>query len=139
MQIDNHASLLADADSTRQRNGRAIGSTEYADDPPLNEYREASRHLLTAMNRCMDWLRSPANSHVAWWQVQFALGTIHCEGKTMTQAALDCGVKRATISKGATELCRICGIDPSFYMKREDAQQSYRNMRRQQLFIESND
>lgn len=96
-------------------------------------YREASRRMLRVINSSMTWLRNPKHYEVAWWQVQFALGTIHCEGRSMTEVGLTLGVGRAAISKGATELCRMSEIPPSFYMKKEPAQEAYRKTRKKQL------
>jgi len=96
-------------------------------------YRSVALKFLTRMNRVMEWLRAPKNPEVAWWQVQFALGTIHCEGRTMTSVAAEIGVVRAAISRGATELCRILGVPPSTYMKSQAAQQAFRDERLSQL------
>jgi hypothetical protein len=96
-------------------------------------YREASRRMLRVINVSMGMLQRPKHYEVTWWQVQFALGTIHCEGRSMTDVALTLGVGRAAISKGATELCRMLNIPPSFYMKQEGAQESYRKTRKKQL------
>lgn len=83
----------------------------------------------------MEFLRPVTRDSVAvrWWQVQFAFGTLACEGRTMTSVAAELGVERATISKGATDVCRRCKMQPSWYMKNEDAAESYKESRKKQV------
>jgi hypothetical protein len=66
---------------------------------------------------------------VAFYQVAYALGLNLCEGMSMTERAQAWGVERASISKGATQFCNGNGLPPSFYMKKEPAQESFRSAR----------
>ncbi len=93
-------------------------------------YQIASRRLLAVINPVMAAIRTDS---VKWWAVQFALGTGHCEGHSMTTIAERIGVGRAAISKEATELCRRLGIPPSPYMKSAESQESYRDTRKDQV------
>lgn len=61
----------------------------------------------------------------AFWSAAFALGCNICRGSTMTDCAIRLGVTRATISKGARAFCSAHGLEPSYYMKREEASESY--------------
>lgn len=91
--------------------------------------RECGYLFLKLINDILGELdRSPS-----WWKVAFAVGSMHCEGKSMTEVAKELGVGRADISKGATDFCRRAGIPTSFYMKPENAQSSYRESRQSQL------
>lgn len=66
---------------------------------------------------------------VAFYQPVYALGCNICDGVSMTERSQMWGVERATISKGATAFCSGNGLPPSFYMKKEEAQNSYRGAR----------
>jgi hypothetical protein len=99
-------------------------------DESSDAYREASKRLMTYFTRVMDRFKS---NTVLWWANAFAYGLPHCEGRTMTEIAAALGVSRATLSKEATEICRRDGLSPSFYMKSEEAQASYRTTRKEQI------
>jgi hypothetical protein len=96
-------------------------------------YREAALEQLDIMNRIMGRILSAPNPKTAAWQIALAMGSHHCEGKTQTQIAAECGVTRAAISAGAVDACRTFGWPESSYMKSEEARQVYSDRRRQNL------
>ena len=96
-------------------------------------YREAARAQVRIMNRALDFILQAENKATASWQVAFALGLACCDGRKMAEVARFLGVGRACISKGARDFCEANGLEPSFYMKTEEATLSYKRTRESQL------
>jgi hypothetical protein len=83
-------------------------------------------HIESALLRPGAGLKDVA---VAVYQPAYAIGAMICDGLSMTERAEFWGVERASISKGATAFCAGNAMPPSFYMKKEEAQSSYRDAR----------
>jgi len=96
-------------------------------------YRDAAIRAMEVGNRMVDWIITAKNKAVAVWQVAFAVGLNCCQGTSMTEVAKGLGVTKAAISKGAREFCEQNHLEPSFYMKSEEASKSYRKTREEQL------
>lgn len=100
----------------------------------IHDARVKGIRLLNAMGtHIQDALLRPGSTivdvAVAFYQTAYAFGLAVCDGKSMTERAEMWGVERASISKGATALCSLTEMPPSFYMKKETAQGSYRDAR----------
>jgi len=89
----------------------------------MNAYSTAMERAITAPNATVQRIAS------VHWQISYALGLNSCSGRSMTECARIWNLERATISKGATEFCRANDLEPSYYMKKESTQQSYRACR----------
>ena len=101
-------------------------------------YQEASRRFARILNRSFQHIgaaiersRGPELRQVqtAYWQVCFALGLSVCDPTNMTERARMLGIRKATISKGATMFCRANFLPPSFHMKKEESYDAYRRAR----------
>ena len=104
---------------------------------PSDLIRQAQRKTIELLNAVGNALeralaRPDANVRdiaIAWWGPAYALGLNCCEGMTMTQRSERLGFERATLSKAATAFCLANDLEPSFYMKRADAADMYRDAR----------
>lgn len=95
--------------------------------------REAALKSIAIMNRAFDHAMHADRPMVALWQAAFAIGLACCDGITMTRAGEICGVTRACISKGARQFCKDNELEPSFYMKSDEAAEIARETREKQL------
>jgi hypothetical protein len=96
-------------------------------------YAEVASRQFDVMNRILGRILSAPNPKNAAWQIALAMGSHHCEGKTQTQIAAECGVTRAAMSAGAVDTCRAFGWPESRYMKSEESRQAFSERRRQNL------
>lgn len=101
---------------------------------PSEAYREASLRFLYLVGMILHEFEEFQNS-TTYWAVAFGLGTIQCEGDSITSRAAKMGISRAALSKKITAFCNRNGLPASTYMKPLEAQQSYRFSRNDQLCL----
>lgn len=101
-----------------------------------NSFRECARKAAFIMNRYALFIVGAENPLLHAWAGAFALGLPCCEGKNYTEIARVCAVGqlspgkgRAAVSKAARFFCEANGLPPSFYMKSQQATQSYKTAR----------
>lgn len=105
--------------------------------PPADAIRDARVKCIFLLNAGYSYIEAallkPGTTvqdvAVAFYQSAYGLGLNLCDGMTMTDRSGIWGVERASISKGATAFCAGNALPPSFYMKKEDAQDAYRDAR----------
>lgn len=96
-------------------------------------YREASKRLLAVLNRGLIFIISAENSHIAAWQVAFAVGADVVGEETMSDVAAKFALKRACFSKGAQAFRRFADLPPSRHMKDAASTGAYQDARNDQL------
>src|SRR4051812_44374345 len=103
-----------------------------ADEITRAEAVDVMGRLRFFLGQGMAFITDAPDAEIAAWQFSFALGSDNCIGHTMTSKAKDLKVGTACISKGARRVCRMLDIPPSPYMLPKEAQESYRQLRRDQ-------
>ena len=86
-----------------------------ADPAAVNEYREASRHLLRLLNIQADFIVNSKSKGVAMWAVCYAIGLAVCEGVSISDRAAQLGVTPQALSKQMNQFRLAAGLPESEY------------------------
>ena len=81
-----------------------------------NEYREASRKFMRALNLSLDFITSSKSPHVAAWAVAYAMGSACCQGVSMSDRAASLGVTPQALSKSTKSFQALADLPDSGYM-----------------------
>ena len=92
-------------------------------------YKNAGKRFLYCLNAALSFIIESKDKRIAIYQVAFVFESAICEGKSMEEIADKLGCTRACLSKGAKAFCRMSGLPPSSYMKKEGTSNSYRKAR----------